>query len=144
MPCLISGGYTAEPLTIMGILTSNKRGHCKVRSPTLPFNGSGRPKHPRLPHTSLGWQAFFAQVSVLSSSETLQANYAQRAELTEIPIGENPTLINDEDFKTRWQGHTLQALVEIKAKTQVLTTRWQGNRVQTLVETVAKTQALKT
>ena len=31
-----------------------------------------------------------------------------------------------EAMKTAWPGHTLQALVEVKAKTQALKTRWQG------------------
>ena len=43
-------------------------------------------------------------------------------------------------FKTRWQGHPLQALVEPISKTQALKTRWQGHPLQASVETMAKTQ----
>ena len=47
-------------------------------------------------------------------------------------------------LKARWQGHPLQALVEIPAKTQALKARWQGHLLQALVEIMAKTQAVKT
>ena len=46
-------------------------------------------------------------------------------------------------LKTRWQGHPLQALIEILAKNQALKARWQGHPLQALVEILAKTQALK-
>ena len=39
-----------------------------------------------------------------------------------------------EASKTRWQGHSLQALVEHIAKTQALETRWQNHPLQALVE----------
>ena len=41
-------------------------------------------------------------------------------------------------LKTRWQGHPLQALVEMKAKTQALKARRQGHPLQALVEFIAK------
>ena len=37
-----------------------------------------------------------------------------------------------------------QGRVEIPAKTQVLKSRWQGHSLQALVEPISKTQALKT
>jgi hypothetical protein len=48
-----------------------------------------------------------------------------------------------EAMEVRWQGHPLQALVEVFAKTQALQSRWQGHPVQALVKIVAKTQACK-
>ena len=53
-------------------------------------------------------------------------------------------LAKTQGLKTRWQSHPLQALVELKAKTQGLKTRWQSHPLQALVELKAKTQALKT
>ena len=40
------------------------------------------------------------------------------------PMGSSKAL------KTRWQGHPLQALVEIMAETQTLKARWQGHLLQ--------------